>query len=321
MPSINALSLARTGIRGRAANSSNVSGGDHPVNSMHKKTKLFCLRGFMKSGTNWVGSLLESHDQISCIGEFHWERMALEFERLLDSEPVYRQHPDLPEDPKEVARRNFRQMISDTVSQFASDDCTWVGDRTPHTIEPLIFPEAPQICVIRDGRDVLISRVFHLYNWPQITRLFDRFPSMAEKLKQFQNDPDFFANHPELLLEEPGMVSDSIEFWAKHVQQDLETAKRRSLLPVHFVKYESIHHDTLGQRERMFEFLGVDPTRCKPLEGQLKPGFSAEAPNQFFRKGAVGDWENYFTTANKDCFKSIAGDLLTNLGYTASDKW
>lgn len=289
--------------------------------SQDAKPQLFCLRGFMKSGTNWVGSLLNSHHQISCIGEFHWERMTQEIERLLDVEPVYRQFSNLPFDPKETTRQNFRQMVRDSILQFADAQSVWVGDRTPVTIEPLVFPTAPQICVIRDGRDVLVSRVFHLYNWPNVTRLFERFPSMAAKLKQFQNDPTFFSKNPHLLLEEQGMVSDSIEFWAKHVRQDLDTAKRLSDLPVHFVKYEDIHRDTPGQREKMFEFLGVDPDRCQPLEGQLKPGFDAETPNQFFRKGAVGDWKNYFSQRTKDRFNSIAGDLLVDLGYTDSHSW
>jgi hypothetical protein len=292
-----------------------------PTRSPNAQPKLFCLRGFMKSGTNWVGSLLDSHDQVSCIGEFHWEQMARELERLLDTEFVYRQFPNLPFDPKQNTRQNFQRMVRDSVVQFASEQSTWVGERTPATIEPLVFPDAPQICVIRDGRDVLVSRVFHLYNWPEVTGLFERFPSMAEKLKQFQEDPAFFAKHPKLLLEEQGMVSDSIEFWSKHVRQDLDTAQRLPDLPVHFVKYEDVHQDTLGQRKKMFEFLGIDPTRCQPLEGQLKPGFEAEAPNQFFRKGAVGDWKNYFSQNTKDSFNSIAGDLLIDLGYTDSKNW
>ena len=270
----------------------------------------------MKSGTNWIGSLLDSHDQISCVGEFHWEGMAHELERLLHSEPVYRRNSNLDFDPKERARENFRQMVAKTVLHFADPNSVWVGERTPVTIEPVIFSEAPQICAIRDGRDVLVSRAFHLYNWPHITRLFERFPSMAEKLVQFQADPSFFSKNPELLLEEQGMVEDSINFWLKHVRQDLATAEKMPDLPVLFVKYEDVHADTSGQRDKMFDFLGVDPKLCQPLEGQLKPGFESEKPNQFFRKGEVGDWKNYFTSANANCFNLIAGDLLAELGYT-----
>ncbi|MFN9877370.1 MAG: hypothetical protein ACK557_02725, partial [Planctomycetota bacterium] len=35
--------------------------------------RFFCLRGFMKSGTNWLGSLLDNHPAVSCQGEYHWQ--------------------------------------------------------------------------------------------------------------------------------------------------------------------------------------------------------------------------------------------------------
>ena len=214
-------------------------------------------------------------------------------------------------------------MLAESVCQFADPNAGWVGERTPHTMEPLTFKNAnaPQICVVRDGRDVLVSRVFHLYNMPHVTGLFGRFPSMAEKLVQFQADPKFFNKHPELLLTEQGMFEDSVRFWRSHVEQDLATAREITDLKVLFVQYEDVHADTQGQRERMFEFLGVDPKCCQPLEGNLSAGFDSEAPNQFFRKGAVGDWQNYFTSENKERFKSIAGETLVDLGYTKSLDW
>ena len=285
--------------------------------------KLFCLRGYMKSGTNWIGRLLNSHDDISCVGEFHWEKVVAEFERLLESEPIFRQSAKVPVDPKPRVRESFERMLAEVVYQFASPDAIWVGERTPHTIEPLAFKNenAPQICMIRDGRDVLVSRVFHLYNMPHVTGLFERFPSMAKKLVEFQADPNFFTNHPELLLTELGMVEDSIRNWQTHVQQDLTTAQKLPDLKLLFVKYEDVHADTHGQRQRMFDFLGVDTDRSQPLEGELVAGFDNEAPNQFLRKGAVGDWQNYFTSENKESFKSIAGGLLVDLEYTVSLDW
>ena len=277
----------------------------------------------MKSGTNWIGGLLDSHKDISCVGEFHWEKLVKEFDRLLENEPIFRKSTNLPVDPKLRARESFERMLAESVCQFASPDALWVGERTPHTMAPLIFrnQNAPQIVAIRDGRDVLVSRVFHLYNTPHVTGLFERFPSMAEKLVQFQADPSFFSNHPELLLAELGMVEDSIRYWQTHVEHDLATARQKPDLNVLFVQYEDVHADTLGQRQRMFEFLEVDPDRCQPLEGRLAAGFSSEAPSQFLRKGVVGDWQNYFTSENKERFKSIAGELLVDLGYTKSLDW
>src|SRR6059058_5661183 len=35
--------------------------------------ELFFVRGHPRSGTNWVGALLNLHPQINCFGEFHFE--------------------------------------------------------------------------------------------------------------------------------------------------------------------------------------------------------------------------------------------------------
>lgn len=40
-----------------------------------------------------------------------------------------------------------------------------------------------------------------------------------------------------------------------------------------------------------------------------------------FRRGQIGDWSNHFRRAHKDKFKSIAGQLLIELGYEADLDW
>jgi hypothetical protein len=45
-----------------------------------KSYKLFFLRGHMRSGTNWVGALLNLHPRVYCKGEYHFERLAEPFE-------------------------------------------------------------------------------------------------------------------------------------------------------------------------------------------------------------------------------------------------
>jgi len=40
-----------------------------------------------------------------------------------------------------------------------------------------------------------------------------------------------------------------------------------------------------------------------------------------FRSGKVGDWRARFSTQNKNLFKDVAGDLLTQLGYESTCDW
>jgi hypothetical protein len=57
------------------------------------------------------------------------------------------------------------------------------------------------------------------------------------------------------------------------------------------------------------------------LTGKLLPGFEQERPNEFFRKGAVGDWRNYFDDRARQWFKFEVQDELKIQGYESGDDW
>lgn len=278
--------------------------------------QFFGLRGFMKSGTNWVAGLLNTHDEISCVGEFHWQELVVQFNENLNTLPLYES-----EMCKEQARFRFEEMIKNFLIDFADPSATLIGDRTPAALLPITLRNVPHISVLRDGRDVLVSRAFHLYNRPDVSRLFDRIPAMAETYAEFQKDPWFFKKNPMELLCHEVMVRESVGWWRDHLNSDQAAVRRFPNLKVCFVKYEDFHRDTLGEREKLFEFLGVDPARSAAIDGALKPGFGEERPSEFLRKGSVGDWRNYFSEDTKSWFKEEAGQTLIEYDYVDSMDW
>ena len=278
--------------------------------------RFFCVRGFMKSGTNWLGSLLGSHEQISCVGEFHWEDIVARFNSNMAELPLFQN-----EEYRERVRVHFEDMIKRCLVDAAEPGATLIGDRTPHTIVPVTLRNVPYITIVRDGRDVLVSRAFHLYNETGVHRLFQRIPEMAETHKAFQADPWFFQKHPEKLLCHETMVRESMGWWRDHIRSDLEAIERYPKLKVRIVRYEDLHEDTDAEREKLFQFLDVDPTRAAKIKGSLKPGFKKERPTEFLRKGAIGDWKNYFTDDTKLWFKEEAGEALIQQGYADSMDW
>lgn len=286
------------------------------VVAMSPNKRFFCVRGFMKSGTNWLGSLLSSHETISVVGEFHWDAVVSNFNNNLKELPIY-----VGESGKENARINFERMIRQTVEGYAEPNATLIGERTPTTIIPIPIRNVPHISIRRDGRDVLVSRVFHLYNNPQTTRLFDRIPEMKITLQKFQSDPWHFQKHPEELLCHQEMVRDSIRFWTEHLDRDELAVSLYPKLKIKFVRYEDLHRNIRDERKKLFEFLDVDPSKASKIQGHLKPGFKKERPSEFLRKGSVGDWTNYFTEQNKAWFKEDAGKHLIQYGYETSFDW
>ena len=277
--------------------------------------RFFCLRGFMKSGTNWLGKLLSSHREIGVYGEYHWQAMAKEFKRNLANLPIYQ---DL--NYREQVHAVFENMIKQCLVEIDAKS-TVLGERTPTTLEPFILRNVPQISIIRDGRDVLVSRAFHLHNKPEVHRLFTRIPEMAKQNRRFLKDPWYFKKNPDQLLCHEILVKESVEWWREHLAQDRETCRQHPEVPVKFVHYEALHQDTEKYRQELFEFLDVDPALCSPIAGRLKPGFSDENPQKFNRKGQVGDWKNYFTDSTKEWFKEIGGEELIRQGYEDSLDW
>ena len=280
--------------------------------------RYFCLRGFMKSGTNWLGGLLASHPDVGCVGEFHWQNALEALEHNFQNLPLFRDFEAIKLD--DTIRVQFESMVRAALDKAAPDKQI-VGERTPHSIEPLVLRDAPHISIIRDGRDVLVSRAFHLFNYPEVHRLFKRIPEMAENFKKFKENPWFFKENPEVLLRHETMVKESVRWWCEHLAKDRATISNNPFLNVAFVKYEDLHGDTQGERAKLFQFLNVDPDAALPIEGELKAGFADERPDQFFRKGKIGDWQNYFTDQTKAWFKEVGGEELIRQEYEANTDW
>ncbi len=282
--------------------------------------EFFCLRGYMKSGTNWVCNLLNLHPEICCVGEFHWHRLIESLQFNFRSIQRIGNNPKL----QHQIRKHFERAIQDSLLEAAAPDVRLVGDRTPAPIEPVIFRRAPHICVIRDGRDVLISRVFHLLNRtdnPQVNRTVRRIPQLQRLRSKLQADRHHFRKHPTDLLNCERVVRESARAWAQIVRQDQQTIQRMPSLPVHLVRYEDLHQDTARQRDEMYRFLNVDPRLARPLNPLTEPGFSKPSPQDFYRSGQIGDWTNYMTPSAKAWFNDEAGDMLVQLGYAPNFNW
>lgn len=269
----------------------------------------------MKSGTNWLGSLLASHQDISVRGEFHWQDLAGPLNKLV-GRAVFQE-----DGLAQATRKEFQEFVKRCLRNSAADGATVIGDRTPHTLSPLVLPDSPHISIVRDGRDVLVSRAFHLYNNAKIHRLFDRIPAMKKDHERFVANPWYFKKNPEMLLRHEVMVKESVNWWVKHHETDRNTLEKHPYLQTRFVKYEDLHQDTARIRAELFEFLEVDPKKAAELHGVLKPGFQKERPNQFLRKGVVGDWKNYFSDDTRKWFKECGGEELVRQGYEASQDW
>lgn len=273
--------------------------------------RFFILRGFMKSGTNWACRVLNLHPEISCAGEFHWQKVAAAFNQNMDRSYLVNNKPGL----RREMRDRLERMIKECIVLANHPNALWVGDRTPVHISPGMIRDVRIFNLIRDGRDVLISRAYHFFNNPDLFPVFSALPENERRLKAFQKNSHFFVDFPDELLACTEFVRESIDFWKKAIEVNFERTKEMDATDVMEVRYESLHSDIEGTREAMYRFLDVDPSLAGQLTFNTQPGFKKEAPDRFLRKGAVGDWKNYFSPSVEKLFMDLAGDTLESLGY------
>lgn len=267
----------------------------------------------MKSGTNWLCRILNCHADINCIGEFHWES----FFQALDNN-VERIAPNRRNLLDDTVRPEVKQMVQRCLIQLAGKPVIWIGDRTPTTIAPIAMDSCPHFVMVRDFRDVIVSRMFHLYNHPRVTRVFEKSPVMARRLAEFQKNKWYFRDHADELLDNEEIVRDSAREWKSFIESDDATIKSNPDLQVCRVRYEELHCDFESVVQSLFQFLGLDVPK---LKASVTPGHDTEDPAILNRKGIVGDWEKYMTDQVKSWINEEIFESLESLSIVHSVDW
>ncbi len=263
---------------------------------MKNQKTYFFLRGFMRSGTNWIGNLLNLHPEICCNGEYHFHRLYEGFERITNPkrEPqALLMHPDLRLKATVEFERFVKRLIELGSRPLNKPVAFVLGGRTPSPLRKRVIRNAKRIHVIRDGRDCLVSSTFHFLRLEKTSYPFEGFPEMLQKKKLFQSNSSLFLDQPELLLDNEDWVRSRAKKWNKRIQQDKLFIDRNKDL-IFCLSYEKLHANTDSTRSQMYAFLGVDPAKAAPLDNQTTAGFKKENIKSHYRKGAIGDWKKYF---------------------------
>jgi hypothetical protein len=323
--------LEQRGTRARpvevaAAARAGAWGDSHVIPVDGRDVRLFFLCGHPKSGTNWVGALLNLHPAIVCRGEFRFEALRHAFDAL----ERHWWHVASETPVKAEAERCFRETVARLMiaaMRVHNPSASWVGDRTPRALAAYI-PGAPQVYVLRDPRDVLVSWTFQELREGGPNIGAGPLAATTVPLREaFAANPAAFREHPERLLSSEGWVRFATRRYARHVAGDLEFIGRARAgeidAPLHLVRYERLHADFDAERAALYQFLGLDPAEAAAPSGATRtlPGFETEDPTSFFRKGEPGDWRRYFTDDAKRWFKAEAGELPARLEYETGTDW
>ena len=272
----------------------------------------FFLTGAPKSGTTWLGKLLDAHPEIGCQGEacvHHFGQRLVEASKSYNDLLAKRRvaitdandFPPMKWEDVLVLMRTFIELRFQSIADPAKPRLRFLGEKDPeHALHfkelGSLFPEAKFIHIIRDGRGVFISAWHH------------NVRSKYEHLKDHGFD-------------------DFLEVTAKEWSDRVRRARAgAALLGERYceVRYEDLVAEPVAGLARILAFLGADAEEgavqaCVEAASfeKLSQGRKAgqEDASSFFRKGDPNDWRNHLSEAQIKRFDALSGDLIKELGY------
>lgn len=260
--------------------------------------QVFFLTGLPKSGTTWMMNILNSFDEICCLGEGRFFGGGLEDAPCLydamatglrpwhdfialrkknwlgyDQEIVTAQRRNyLPKQFQDEAFRSVLDLqVGTMVSQLMSNvvkakpQVQWIGDKTPvwnsAELERVgrIFPEAKIVFLRRDVRDFVVSLLFHYWRATRDMRP-DRLMPMLEH-DDFLAVEKFVAdNSPEAgLFISPATARRLALLWKETNGRAEALASQRPQMFL-WVDYEALCENPHEVMMRIYAFLGFSPT-------------------------------------------------------------
>lgn len=175
----------------------------------------------------------------------------------------------------------------------------------------LTQPSYATIFVYRDPRDMLVSHVFYATQIHRGHGMHEYYTQRLRDMEQRLNAAIYGVDEPDAQL--AGVRKKYLDYlgW-------LETPGVLSL------RFEDLILNRQQALNRILDYLcerGVElhvsrEQACRALEEAIVPKRSGT-----FRKAQPGNWREYFSEANKEAFKSVAGDILIRLGYEKDTHW
>lgn len=278
--------------------------------------EVFFLRGFMRSGTNWLGRILNHHPDINCVGEFHLQGFQKAFNECCNLNSCLNKDQTI-----KIIRNNYYDFVRQNIIDICGTNYKLVGDRTPAPLAKLVIPNSKYIIISRDGRDVLVSWFFHAIkkNLPYLKN----FSGMKKKSLDFQKNKNFFENNKELLLNNEKFFRHGAKLWNNRILSDKKICNAIEQGEIegseyYWIQYEKLHSNIDVNRNDIYVFLGLDPSKASKINNETQPGFSNEESKSSQQRGVVGRWKDYFSPQNHIWFDEEASEAMEILGITST---
>ena len=184
------------------------------------------------------------------------------------------------------------------VSNLAlTESCVIKSHEPPNS--PLISFPAQFIHLVRDGRDVIVSKYYYEKEFCVKNGIYEQFEMPFDEY-----------------------VSQVATEWRTFILAWLNVTP-------YTYRYEDFLQNPINTLQKALGGVGVDVSDSQVRHGvatNTKSRFKRSldnlfSHNTFVRKGVAGDWRNHFGETHIHTFKRIAGDVLIRLGYEKDLNW
>jgi hypothetical protein len=267
--------------------------------------------GLHRSGTTWIFDMLTSHPEVAGVFESGLFSAKLGFAPLFAEEHWYRDKERLESDrrffgasfrlnqliDREELVLEIRELAGRWLGQALQPEDRFLVEKTPLHLESMatiaeLFPGAAFIHVIRDGRDMVVSRQAAARSWPGLH---------ARSVK----------------------VGETAAYWAAGVRTAREAAESEGLRYTE-IRYEEMRLAPADGLRRLFEFCTIPADEdliARICEATSLSNQRRGDEDAFRRRGEVGGWREGFGLRDRIRFDRAAGSMLVELGYEASRSW
>ena len=278
---------------------------------------LVFVAGHPRSGTTFLGRLLGAHPQLG-----YWEEPEVAHFAAQLFHDLYRLNRRLAIDSNVDVRsllerdntidfplteeedvaayrravRGTRKAVHQLLDEFRRRSGTpMVVDKTPGTVgllDPVrdLMPEAKIVHIIRDPRDIATS----------VLRITER------------------RGRPGFIPAEGDVVEAVAHHWVDMVTGGLASAEERGAAAIHTLRHEDLVVDPDGQFRPVLAFLGL--AWVPEITAFLNEGNRQDRPRAQVREAGIdaaraGVWQDKLPPEDAELVVSIAGQLMTQLGY------
>lgn len=173
------------------------------------------------------------------------------------------------------------------------------------------------ILLIRDPRDQVVSRMFHVkrsskHSW------YERFQALSndEALMLSIEGREDLPAISTLIQVTSSWINSGWPILSVRYEDLLANPEKHFGSVLHYLGIQSQYLAKIIVKRNRFERLSVGRRFWQQAR---KPG--QEDLSSHYRKGTVGDWNNHFKEDHKQKMKEVAGNQLIELGYERDFNW